>query len=219
MRLAAAITMFAAGSVFAMELPVEKQITHAPYGHVLTNTSVWSHDGRWLVYDVRSADNVFDGTRIERVNVDTGSVEVLYESRNGAKCAVASFHPTEAKVVFLEGPEDPSDDWNYGPSRRHGRWLQTDQPGRAHNLDAMNYAPPFAQGALRGGSHLHVFSPDGLWVASTYEDEILVRAERAGLAGAQKINAMSWCPCRQSVPCTWRLHIPVIATEIIFPWP
>ena len=40
------------------------------------------------------------------------------------------------------------------------------------SLDAMNYAPPFTPGALRGGSHVHVFSPDGAWVSNTYEDDV-----------------------------------------------
>jgi len=48
-------------------------------------------------------------------------------------------------------------------------------PGQILPLDAMNYAPPFTAGALRGGSHVHVFSPDGLWVSFTYEDEVLDR--------------------------------------------
>jgi hypothetical protein len=39
----------------------------------------------------------------------------------------------------------------------------------------MNYAPPFTAGALRGGSHVHVFSGDGQWVSFTYEDEVLAR--------------------------------------------
>jgi Protein of unknown function (DUF3748)/WD40-like Beta Propeller Repeat len=33
--------------------------------------------------------------------------------------------------------------------------------------------PPFTPGALRGGSHVHVFSPDGSRVSFTYEDHIL----------------------------------------------
>ena len=67
---------------------VDKQITTGRYGHILTNTSVWSADGKWIVYDVRSdvAGAVFDGDRIERVNVETGEVQVLYRATNGAKC-------------------------------------------------------------------------------------------------------------------------------------
>jgi len=32
----------------------ERQITKAQHGHILTNTRVWSPDGEWIVYDVRS---------------------------------------------------------------------------------------------------------------------------------------------------------------------
>ena len=32
----------------------EVQVTTAEHGHILTNTGVWSPDGRWVVYDVRS---------------------------------------------------------------------------------------------------------------------------------------------------------------------
>jgi hypothetical protein len=27
----------------------ERQLTYAPYGHVLTNVNVWSPDSRWIV--------------------------------------------------------------------------------------------------------------------------------------------------------------------------
>jgi WD40 repeat protein len=36
--------------------------------------------------------------------------------------------------------------------------------------------PPFTPGALRGGSHVHVFSPDGSRVSFTYEDDALDRS-------------------------------------------
>jgi WD40 repeat protein len=40
-------------------------------------------------------------------------------------------------------------------------------------LDARDITPPFTPGALRGGSHVHVFSGDGQWVSFTYEDHVL----------------------------------------------
>ena len=36
-------------------------------------------------------------------------------------------------------------------SERRGVVVATDAPGEIHPLDAMNYRPPFAPGALRGG--------------------------------------------------------------------
>lgn len=166
-------------------MPADRQITSAPHGHVLTNVGVWSPDSRWIAYDVRSSDGIFDGTRIERVEVDTGRVEVLYESLNGAACGVVTWHPTEPRVVFIHGPERPSADWNYGASRRRGVVADARNPGVARPLDAMNYAPPFAPGALRGGSHVHVFSPDGAVVSFTYEDEVLARL---GVVGEHDLN-------------------------------
>lgn len=172
-------------SILPHAMPADRQITSAPHGHVLTNVGVWSPDSRWIAYDVRSSDGIFDGTRIERVEVDTGRVEVLYESLNGAACGVVTWHPTEPRVVFIHGPERPSADWNYGASRRRGVVADARNPGVARPLDAMNYAPPFAPGALRGGSHVHVFSPDGAVVSFTYEDEVLARL---GVVGEHDLN-------------------------------
>src|SRR6266581_3671375 len=75
----------------------EKRVTTQKCGHILTNTGVWSPDGEWIVYDVRSdpAGDVFDGSAIEMVNVRTLEVKRLFESKNGAFCGVATFSPGE----------------------------------------------------------------------------------------------------------------------------
>ncbi|MDP3071911.1 MAG: DUF3748 domain-containing protein [Opitutaceae bacterium] len=153
----------------------ERQLTHAPHGHVLTNVNVWSPDGQWIVYDVRSADSIFDGARIEQVNVGTGEIRRLYEAKDGARCGAATCHPADGRVVFIHGPENPTADWSYAMTRRRGALVDARRPGEVRPLDAMNYAPPFAPGALRGGSHVHVFSGDGQWVSFTYEDDVLAR--------------------------------------------
>jgi len=156
-------------------LPIEKQITRNRGGHILTNTGVWSPDGRWIVYDIRSdaAGEMFDGRRIEMVNVDTGEVRVLYESRHGAHCGVATFSPTEHKVAFILGPENPTSDWSYGPSRRQGIIVDAAKPSVIQLMDARDLTAPFTPGALRGGSHVHVFDGVGMWVGFTYEDQVL----------------------------------------------
>ncbi|WP_312721679.1 DUF3748 domain-containing protein, partial [Escherichia sp. AM3] len=41
------------------------------------------------------------------------------------------------------------------------------------NLDAMDITAPYTAGALRGGSHVHVFSPNGQFVSFTYNDHVL----------------------------------------------
>jgi hypothetical protein len=68
----------------------EKQVTSGEQGHILTNIGIMSTDSRWPVYDLRVDGEVFSGTRIERVNVDTGEVERLYQSANGACCGSGS---------------------------------------------------------------------------------------------------------------------------------
>ena len=155
--------------------PAEMQVTFAAHGHILANFGVWSPDSRWIVYDVRSdvAGDVFDGVRIERVNIETGVVQVLYESANRSNCGVVTTSPTDGRVVFIHGPENPDENWQYAAFHRRGVVVHSDTPGKAENLDARDLTAPFTVGALRGGTHLHTFSGDGKWVAFTYEDHVL----------------------------------------------
>ena len=154
---------------------MEKQVTRGPGGRILTNTGVWSPDSRWLVYDTRSdvAGEGFDGTRIEMVHIDTGEVKVLYQSGRGAHCGVVTFHPHQSRVAFILGPENPTPDWSYGVSHRQGVLAHADSPGTTENLDARDLTPPFTPGALRGGTHVHVWHPQGDWVSFTYNDALL----------------------------------------------
>lgn len=173
-------------------MTAERQLTHAPHGHVLTNAGVWSPCGEWVVYDVRSDahGSVFDGTRIERVNVRTGEVQLLYESKNGACCGVATCSPVDERVVFILGPEHPTPDWDYGPARRQGVVVNAGRPQDGiTNLDARDLVPPFTPGALRGGTHLHTFSPDGRAVLFTYDDHLAGEANRRNVG-----VAMPWGP-------------------------
>lgn len=159
-------------------MTAERQITRAPQGHILTNTSVWTSDGQWIVYDCRSdeAGARFDGRRIERVHVASGEIQVVYDAQRDACCGVVTCHPTDDRVVFIHGPEDPTADWGYAAYRRRGVLVDLTHPGHAWNLDARSLLPPFTPGALRGGTHLHTFSGDGLWVSFTYEDLVLATA-------------------------------------------
>ncbi len=154
---------------------VDRQITSAPYGHILTNVDAWSPDSKWLYYDVRSdpAGSVFDGSRIERVEVATGRVETVYESRNGAHCGVVSCSPVDGRIIFIRGPENPTPDWTYAANHREGVIVDVSARTTAVRLDARDLVSPFTPGALRGGTHLHVFDGHGEWVSFTYEDAVV----------------------------------------------
>jgi len=173
-------------------------MTHQPCGHMLTHAGVWSPDGQWIVYDVRASDAVFDGTRIECVHCQNGQTRLLYESRDGAACGVATFHPQKDQVVFIHGPEHPDAAWSYGACHRRGVLVDCHNPGIGRNLDACDIAPPFTPGALRGGSHLHVFSGDGQWVSFTYEDHVL--AQFSTETDAQEMNLRTIGVSVPSVP-------------------
>ena len=163
----------------------EIQVTDRPGGHILTNVNVWSPDGQWIVYDTRSdpAGEQFDGNTIEIVNVETGEVREVYRSHHGAHCGVATYSPAENKVVFILGPENPTADWQYGMWHRQGVIVDTGQPGKGVRMDARDITPPFTPGALRGGSHVHVFDSDGKWVSFTYEDHVLAELDAAKKTG------------------------------------
>ena len=177
----------ASASATLAAAPVERQLTSAAQGHVLTNINCWSPDGQWLVYDVRTGD-AFNGRYIEQVHARTGEVQRLYEATQGAFCGVVTYSPADSRVVFIHGPENPTADWTYHFTRRRGAVVDAARPGSARPLDAMTYAPPFVPGALRGGSHVHVFSPDGRWVSYTYEDEVLARLDADPRAAAHEPN-------------------------------
>ncbi|WP_231612672.1 DUF3748 domain-containing protein [Novipirellula galeiformis] len=187
----------------------ERQITFAPTNHLLTNLGVWSHDGNWIYYDVRSdaAGSLFDGTRIERVNVESGDVEVVYQAQHGACVGVVTASPCEDKIVFIHGPENPSDDWAYAAWHRRGVTLelQSRNPGTPHsvaNLDARDLVPPYTAGALRGGTHVHVISGDGRWISFTYEDHVLATSADANAQQNQRNVGVSVTDSAVLVPAT-----------------
>lgn len=147
-----------------------KQITFAPRHHQLTNINTWTPDSVWLLFDVRPSGASFTGQTIERVNVHSGDVEVIYTAPQGAHVGVVTVSPVAEKYVFIHGPENPDSAWQYDFHHRRG---VVSAGGHTVNLDAMDITSPYTPGALRGGSHVHVFSPDGQNVSFTYNDHVL----------------------------------------------
>lgn len=98
---------------------------------------------------------------------------MLYKAENGAHVGVVTYNPRFDKVVFIHGPEHPTKDWSYAADHRAGTIVDVTQPLKTVNLDARDITPPFTPGALRGGSHVHVYDPNGEWVSFTYEDAVM----------------------------------------------
>lgn len=148
----------------------ERQLTFDSRNHHLTNINVWTADSHWLVYDVRSETATFNGLTVERVNL-SGQTEVLYQAKDGAHVGVITTSPDlPPRYVFIHGPEHPDANWQYDFHHRRGVIVQN---GLAQNMEACDITPPFTVGALRGGSHVHVFSPDGSRLSFTYNDHIM----------------------------------------------
>src|SRR5206468_6254792 len=102
-----------------------------------------------------------------------GEVKALYQSQQGAYCGAVTFSPVANRVAFILGPENPTPDWHYGVSHRQGLIVDSVRPGVGLTLDARDLTPPFTPGALRGGSHVHVWDGRGEWVSFTYHDALL----------------------------------------------
>lgn len=148
-----------------------KQLTAAPRHHQLTNINAWTPDSQWLVFDVRPSGASFTSQTVERVHIESGETEVIYRAGQGAHVGVITVNPRlPERYVFIHGPENPDTCWRYDFHHRRGVVVEK---GVAHNLDAMSITAPWTPGALRGGSHVHVWSPDGEYLSFTYNDHVL----------------------------------------------
>ena len=126
------------------------------------------------MYDTRSdrLGDIFDGNRIMQVDVQTGDEQCVYLSKHGAGCGVVTTHPFDDRYVFIAGPENPTSDWTYGPTHRQGMIGQRSTPYTSHPMDARELAERPIAGALRGGTHVHIWHPKGDWLRSTYNDAL-----------------------------------------------
>ncbi|MGL4859670.1 MAG: DUF3748 domain-containing protein [Enterobacteriaceae bacterium] len=159
-------------SSYTTEYGRERQLTFTAQAHQLTNINVWTPDSEWVLYDVRPKQSEFTGVTIERVQVSTGKTEVIYRAVDGAHVGVVTVSPRlPLRYVFIHGPEHPDSEWHY--DFHHRRGVIVTEEGRAQTLDALDITSPFTPGALRGGSHVHVFSPDGSRLSFTYNDHVM----------------------------------------------
>lgn len=152
----------------------ERQITHDNRSHQLTNVNVWTPDSQYLAYDVRPNGSSFTGLIIEKIHVINGEICEIYRANHGAHVGVVTVSSeSPPRYAFIHGPEFPDEQWQYDFHHRRGVYVSDDQLGVAHAIDAMSITPPYVAGALRGGTHVHVFSPDGKWLSFTYNDHVM----------------------------------------------
>lgn len=158
----------------------EQQITFDKRNHQLTNINVWTPDSQWLVFDVRPNSVSFTGLTIERVNIKTQQQKQIYCAKNGAYVGVATVSSENPpRYAFIHGPEDPDKNWHYDFHHRQGVIVSDIRTNVAENIEAMCITPPFLAGALRGGTHVHVFSPDNSRLSFTYNDHVMHECDPA----------------------------------------
>ena len=111
----------------------EVQLTKGAYNHDLDNNDNFSPDGKWLVYDTRTAIGGIGGsTSIERVQIETGQIEELFVVKDnhdyGPGAGAVSYHPTENKVIFIHGLAFCSEKNPYQQWRRTGTIVEDTNP-------------------------------------------------------------------------------------------
>ena len=156
----------------------ENQLTFGIKGHFLNTTQCFSPDGHWVVYDTRNDDTQIGSTgSIEMVNINTGEIRELYHTQNqteyGPGVGAATFSPVQNRVVFIHGISNANQQNPYSFSRRTGVAIDIDKPNVPHFMDARCVTEPFIPGALRGGTHAHIWSADGQWISFTYNDYVI----------------------------------------------
>jgi len=187
MKLSSVIVALAITSVCENLLADGLQLTFSPYTHSLDNNDNFSPNDEWITYDCRTATGgIRAGKVIEKVNIRTKEIVTIYAAQNpadtGPGIAVASYHPTQNKVLFIHGLLSHTEARPYARWRRFGMLVDETDPQHCASIDARDVVAPFTPGALRGGTHRHEFSGDGKWVGFTYNDALMAaKGERFNL--------------------------------------
>ena len=144
--------------------------------------------------------------------MNTKEVKTVLRTVHEAKCGVALFHPFDENVLCcIVGPRHPTEEWAYCAHHRRGYVIDLSEDSNvdsstsssntqqlnssrslSSNLESRDLVSPFTKGALRGGTHVHAFSPDGTLVSMTYEDAILADATDVN---ASRRNARNITSC------------------------
>jgi len=177
----------------------EIQLTGGAYGHTLNATQVFSPDGQWIVYDTRNEDSHISQTgSIEKVNVSTGEMISLYTTQHqtmyGPGVGAAAWNPVRSQIIFIHGLLNCDADRPYGFTRRFGALIGGNNPTGVQHAEARCVREQLVSGALRGGTHAHSWSGDGMWISFTYNDflmESLEKSEAKGVRDLRTIGVMT----------------------------
>ncbi|MBR6740041.1 MAG: DUF3748 domain-containing protein [Clostridia bacterium] len=148
----------------------QKQLTFSSENHILTTANCFTCDSREVLYDNRTRGR--GKACIMAANAETALSRVVYRHPSGGQACVVTCHPTRPVIAFIKELEHPEINGKYAAWCRQGGMLDL-ETGEYSNIDARDMYSPFTPGAMRGGSHVHVFAPDGGWMSNTYEDGVL----------------------------------------------
>lgn len=148
----------------------ERRLTHGSVNCDLDNNLNFSPDGRRLLVDCRDSGGINTNRRLATVDVETGKLEIIYEQAPGALGVGAASWIGEGEIVAIHALLSGE---TYDFTVRGGRIIAADGSGTGRWLDSRNVRPPFAPGALRGGTHKHEPDASGEWVGFTYNDHVM----------------------------------------------
>jgi len=156
----------------------QKQLTQGQHGHTLHHNAVLSKDGQWMVFDYRNDETHIAKTgTIAVLNLLDGKEYPIYQTLNqseyGPGVGAASFNPHTNQVVFIHGLCDADKETPYDITRRTAVMVDMDKNNEASYLDSRDIVAPYVPGSLRGGTHSHMWSPDGHMLSFTYNDALI----------------------------------------------
>jgi len=180
-----------------MSMATEVQLTNGETGFCINHIQCFSHDDKWIVFDKRNDDSKIASTgSIGIVDVGDGTVKEIYRTQNqtefGPGVGAAAFSPATNRVIFIHGVRNANEKKPYAFTRRTGVAIDIDHPYKPVFMDARDVTPPFTEGALRGGTHVHSWSGDGEWISFTYNDYIMEQLgrERSEIKDLRTIGVM-----------------------------
>lgn len=145
----------------------DQPVTPATLPADLDNNVNWSPDGELLVFDCRDESGIGGNGRIGVLTVSSGELRVVYCQDPISGVGAPSFLSNDEVVAIHALPGAA-----YDFTMRAGRIIPANGgPGRW--LDSRDARPPFAPGALRGGTHKHEPDATGEWIGFTYNDHVM----------------------------------------------